>query len=235
MRLPDTVNTKPERGGVVAVITEFHPDRRYPLSAFEWLAVKPGKSNGKQPIGFSGNGHAPLPQVTLDYLSHGASNGNRNRALFDAACQFRDAGYSQAEAEAELDSAPCSGWHRKRESGSARTRSAGNNRQRLQPVTARSDCCAGAGCPAGCQPPGQSLWNNGEAGPALAGTNRRSGQGLRAPGSDRLGGAAAAAQGCVRQRRACLRPGTPVPAGAQGAGTRAYPGLHRARRIPRSR
>ena len=121
MRLPDTVNTKPERGGVVAVITEFHPDRRYPLSAFEWLAVKPERSNGKQPIMLSGNGHAPLPQITLDYLSHGASNGNRNRALFDAACQFRDAGYSQAEAEAELDPAPCGGWHRKRESGSART------------------------------------------------------------------------------------------------------------------
>lgn len=102
MRLPDTVNTKPERGGVVAVITEYHPDRRYPLSAFEWLEVKPGSSNGKQPILFSGNGHAPLPQVTLDYLSHGASNGNRNRALFDAACQFRDAGYSQTEAETEL-------------------------------------------------------------------------------------------------------------------------------------
>ncbi len=102
MRLPDTVNTKPERGGVVAVITEFHPDRRYPFSAFEWLAVKPERSNGKQPIMSSGNGHAPLPQITLDYLSCGASNGNRNRALFDAACQFRDAGYSQAEAETEL-------------------------------------------------------------------------------------------------------------------------------------
>ncbi len=43
MRLPDSANTKPERGGVVAVITEFHPERRYPLSAFEWLAVKPGR------------------------------------------------------------------------------------------------------------------------------------------------------------------------------------------------
>jgi len=102
MRLPDTVNTKPDRGGVVAVITEFHPDRRYPLSAFEWLAVKPERANGKQPITLSGNGHAPLPHITLDYLSCGASNGNRNRALFDAACQFRDAGYSQAEAEADL-------------------------------------------------------------------------------------------------------------------------------------
>jgi len=102
LRLPDSVNTKPERGGVVAVITEFHPDRRTPLAAFEWLAVKPGGSNGKTRIVQSGNGHAPLPQVTLDYLAQGASNGNRNRALFDAACQFRDAGYSQAEAEAQL-------------------------------------------------------------------------------------------------------------------------------------
>jgi hypothetical protein len=102
MRLPDTINTKPERGGVVAVITEFHPDRRYPLSAFEWLVVKPSKSNGIAWNVHSDNGHAPLPQVTLDYLAHGASNGNRNRALFDAACQFRDAGYSQTEAETEL-------------------------------------------------------------------------------------------------------------------------------------
>ncbi|MCD4685697.1 MAG: hypothetical protein K8S97_07160 [Anaerolineae bacterium] len=102
MRLPDTVNTKPERGGVVAVITEFHPDRRYPLAAFEWLAVKPRRSNGTARIAHSGNGHAPLPQVTQDYLSSGASNKHRNNSLFDAACQFRDAGYTQAEAEAEL-------------------------------------------------------------------------------------------------------------------------------------
>jgi hypothetical protein len=102
MRLPDSVNTKPERGGVVAVITEFHPERRYPLAAFEWLAVKPGGSNGKGGAALSGNGHAPLPQITLDYLASGASNGNRNRALFDAACQFRDAGCTQNEAEAQL-------------------------------------------------------------------------------------------------------------------------------------
>lgn len=102
MRMPDTVNTKPERGGVVAMIAEFHPDRHYPLAAFEWLAVKTGGSNGKQTLMFSENGYAPLPQGTLDYLSRGASNGNRNRALFDAACQLRDAGYSQVETETEL-------------------------------------------------------------------------------------------------------------------------------------
>jgi hypothetical protein len=102
MRLPDSANSKPERGGVMAVFTEFGPDRRYPLAAFEWLAFKPGEADGARTLVRAGNGHAPLPQVTLDYLSHGASNGNRNRALFDAACQFRDAGYSQADAEAQL-------------------------------------------------------------------------------------------------------------------------------------
>ncbi|HML23756.1 MAG TPA: primase C-terminal domain-containing protein [Aggregatilinea sp.] len=102
MRLPGSVNTKPERGGVVAVLTEFHPDQRYPCAAFEWLAVKQGGANGKSGLVLLGNGHAPLPQVTLDYLASGASNGNRNRTLFDAACQFRDAGYTQNEAEAQL-------------------------------------------------------------------------------------------------------------------------------------
>lgn len=102
MRLPGSANTKPERGGVVAAITEFHPDRRYALAAFEWLAVRPGGSNGKTGIVQSGNGHAPLPQVTRDYLASGAPHKHRNNALFDAACQFRDAGYTQHEAEAHL-------------------------------------------------------------------------------------------------------------------------------------
>ncbi len=102
MRLPDSANTKPERGGVMAMITEFHPGRRYPLAAFEWLAVKPDRANGKMRSAQSGNGHAPLPQVTLDYLASGAPNKHRNNALFDAACQFRDASYSQAEAEDQL-------------------------------------------------------------------------------------------------------------------------------------
>jgi hypothetical protein len=103
MRLPDSVNTKPERGGVVAKIVEFEPGRRYSLSAFEWLVVQPQPTKILPVERVSSNGHhAPLPQVTLEYLSRGASNGSRNKALFDAACQFRDAGYTQAEAEAQL-------------------------------------------------------------------------------------------------------------------------------------
>lgn len=43
-----------------------------------------------------------LPRRTLDYLQHGASEGNRNAELFDATCQFRDAGIGQDEAESKL-------------------------------------------------------------------------------------------------------------------------------------
>ena len=44
----------------------------------------------------------PLPQRTLDYLAHGADEGRRNAELFDAACQFRDAGIAADEAETQL-------------------------------------------------------------------------------------------------------------------------------------
>ncbi len=44
----------------------------------------------------------PLPQRTLDFLAHGADEGRRNAELFDAACQFRDAGIAPEEAETQL-------------------------------------------------------------------------------------------------------------------------------------
>lgn len=44
----------------------------------------------------------PLPPRTLDYLCRGASEGQRNAELFDAACQFRDAGFSIEEADGQL-------------------------------------------------------------------------------------------------------------------------------------
>ena len=48
---------------------------------------------------------APTPQLprrTLDYLERGAPEGTRNAELFDAACQFRDAGFAFADAEERL-------------------------------------------------------------------------------------------------------------------------------------
>ncbi|MBI2926403.1 MAG: hypothetical protein HYY24_11970 [Verrucomicrobia bacterium] len=43
-----------------------------------------------------------LGRPTRDYLTNGASKGERNARLFDAACQLRDAGLSQHAAEVEL-------------------------------------------------------------------------------------------------------------------------------------
>ncbi len=102
MRLPDSINTKPDRENAMVQVVDWHPDRRYVLSGFDWLAVKP-QPNGHAPMfSTNGNGHHPLPPRTEQYLSSGAHNGSRNAELFAAACQLRDAGYSQSDAEREL-------------------------------------------------------------------------------------------------------------------------------------
>ena len=43
-----------------------------------------------------------LPKRTLDYLQRGAAEGMRNAELFDATCQFRDAGYPLEDTENQL-------------------------------------------------------------------------------------------------------------------------------------
>jgi RecA-family ATPase len=43
-----------------------------------------------------------LPRRTLDYLQHGAAEGMRNAELFDATCQFRDAGHPLEDTEVQL-------------------------------------------------------------------------------------------------------------------------------------
>ena len=43
-----------------------------------------------------------LPQRTRDYLEHGKQEGERNDELFAAACQFRDAGFTQDDAAGYL-------------------------------------------------------------------------------------------------------------------------------------
>jgi hypothetical protein len=103
MRMPESINTKPERGGVVVTLLELHPERRFPLEAFAWLETKPIPAQVPiKSIKVALNGHHPLPKQTQDYLAFGAPEGSRNAQLFAAACQLRDAGYSQAEAEGQL-------------------------------------------------------------------------------------------------------------------------------------
>ena len=48
------------------------------------------------------NNEPKLPQRTLDYLEHGAPKGQRNNELFEAACQFRDAGHPEDYAAGRL-------------------------------------------------------------------------------------------------------------------------------------
>ncbi len=102
MRLPDSINTKPERGGVVVTMLECHPDRRYALDQFGWLESQPPKSEkigSMDVITLNTNGRHPLPPRTKQYLTSGATEGSRNAELFAAACQLRDAGHTVAEAE----------------------------------------------------------------------------------------------------------------------------------------
>jgi hypothetical protein len=104
MRLPSSINTKPERGGVLVTLVELHPDRRYPLSDFLWLESQPQlERNGTMNVvTLNGNGQHPLPKRTEDYLVSGAPEHHRNKELFAAACQLRDAGHSQSDAESQL-------------------------------------------------------------------------------------------------------------------------------------
>ncbi len=103
MRLPNSINTKPERNNALVKLMEWHPKHRYSLSNFEWLEVKSKPQNGYLPVfSTNGNGHHPLPSRTEQYLASGAYDGNHNAELFAAACQMRDAGYSQSDTEREL-------------------------------------------------------------------------------------------------------------------------------------
>lgn len=102
MRLPDSINTKLDRNRAKVQVVDWHPDRRYGLSSFDWLAVKPQSNEHTPMFSTNGSGHHPLPPQTEQYLASGAHNGSRNAELFAAACQMRDAGYSQSDAEYEL-------------------------------------------------------------------------------------------------------------------------------------
>lgn len=102
MRLPGTVNTKPERNNALVTVVENHPDRRYQLRDFDWLIVehRDEQIGSMRVVTLDGNGR--LPSRTECYVASGAVNGNRNHELFAAACQLRDAGYSQSDVEREL-------------------------------------------------------------------------------------------------------------------------------------
>ncbi|MBK8034693.1 MAG: hypothetical protein IPK17_35360 [Chloroflexi bacterium] len=104
MRLVGSVNTKPERGGVIVTVVELHRLRRYPLTDFAWLESQSQveRIDGLNVVTLNGNGRHPLPKRTEDYLVSGATEGSRNTELFQAAYQLRDAGHSQSKRSRSL-------------------------------------------------------------------------------------------------------------------------------------
>jgi hypothetical protein len=74
------------------------------LTCFDWLEIQPRteRIGGVNVITLNGNEQHPLPPRTETYLASGAADGNRNTELFAAACQLRDAGYSQSDTEHQL-------------------------------------------------------------------------------------------------------------------------------------
>lgn len=83
------------------------PDDCDPVPAPPWLldliapAVAPPGSAGTAGVASNGT-HPPLPPRTQQYLAYGAPPGSRNSELYAAAQQFYAAGYTQAEADAQL-------------------------------------------------------------------------------------------------------------------------------------
>jgi hypothetical protein len=104
MRLPESINTKPERNAAVVCLVESHPERRYPLETFDWLESQRQveRVDSLKVVMLNGSGQHPLPRRTEEYIAAGATEGSRNTELFQAACQLRDAGYSQSDAERQL-------------------------------------------------------------------------------------------------------------------------------------
>ena len=92
-----------------------------------------------------------LPRRTLDYLEHGAAEGTRNAELFDATCQFRDAGHSLAEAQSRLLSRALADGLSEPEATT--TIQSAFSQARREPIHAAGSRAVGASRPAGDVPP----------------------------------------------------------------------------------
>lgn len=106
MRLPGTINTKPERQGARCEVWAADVNRRYPLSSFTPYgfyagAVEPNYSLTRR---VPSSASTPLPPWVEEYLIHGSPAGERNHTLFRMACAYAEHGKSFAEAERDLGS-----------------------------------------------------------------------------------------------------------------------------------
>lgn len=102
MRLPGTINTKPERQGFRAHVIYCDPTVRYAYTDIITRYAKIGKPP-EPPITRPLAGRvAPIPKWVEDYLANGAPSGSRNKTLFVMACSLKGIGMSESEAESLL-------------------------------------------------------------------------------------------------------------------------------------
>jgi hypothetical protein len=102
LRLPGTVNTKPERANVPCKLLWCEPDNltTYEDMQKEYAPFEPQKElrtvRSIPVVDQKDN----LPEWINNYINHGGSlNGSRNRRLYTVARKLNDLGYSQTEAE----------------------------------------------------------------------------------------------------------------------------------------
>lgn len=101
MRLPGTINTKPERAGFRAEVIYCDTTVRYAYTDLIGTYTKHGKPP-EPPITRAVTGRiSSIPSWVNDYLATGAST-NRNNTLFRMACSCQGTGMSEGEAESLL-------------------------------------------------------------------------------------------------------------------------------------
>jgi len=104
LRLPNTVNTKPERNGARCEVISWIPGecRFDDFADFRALATPLLPTYTPVRRDLPSGSQLPLRQWVLDYLDNGATKGTRNNRLFAAAIEYRTNGYSISDAQREL-------------------------------------------------------------------------------------------------------------------------------------
>lgn len=101
LRLPGTVNTKPNRNGARCEVIDILPH----VTRLEDYAMYRDELPPRRPpvrVDLPAGARLTLPRWTRDYLEHGAPEGSRNNRLYAAAIEYRSNGFSRADAERDL-------------------------------------------------------------------------------------------------------------------------------------
>lgn len=101
LRLPGTVNTKPNRNGARCEVIDILPH----VTRLEDYAMYRDELPPRRPtvrVDLPDGARLNLPRWTRDYLEHGAPQGERNNRLYAAAIEYRSNGYTRSEADRDL-------------------------------------------------------------------------------------------------------------------------------------